>query len=96
MPTASAKSFDLKSSLLHAFAVNEAMNQHLLEHIDEAAWRADPPGERGRTIAAMAAHMHNVRLMLLKMSKGAVKIPAKLDRARNTRAQTRVALAATP
>src|SRR5262245_4107418 len=34
-------------SLLHAFATNERINQFLLENLDEAAWRADPPGGRG-------------------------------------------------
>jgi hypothetical protein len=36
-----------------------------------AAWNAEPPGGKGRTIAAIAAHMHNVRHMwLVAAAKG--------------------------
>ena len=47
--------------------------------------------KRRRTIAAMFAHMHNVRVMWLKASK-AEEIPAQLDRATVTPAQALRAL----
>ena len=55
--------FELKQALLEAYAVNEEMNQMLLAAIDERAWRADPPTGKGRPIAAIFAHIHNVRHM---------------------------------
>ena len=58
MPKPSAL-FDLKRSLLESYAVNERINQYLLENLSDAAWNAEPPGGKGRTIAAIAAHMHN-------------------------------------
>ena len=44
-----------------------------------AAWTAKPPEGKGRTVAAIVAHMHNVRVMWLKAAK-AEEIPAQLDR----------------
>ena len=60
--------------------MNEQMNQHLLEHLDKRAWRAEPPSGNGRTIAAIFAHMHHVRRMWLVVSAKGARIPAKLDR----------------
>ena len=72
---------DLKQSLLEAYAVNERLNQYLLENLDDAAWNAEPPGGKGRIIAAMAAHMHNVRHMWLAVAAKGKPLPDKLDRA---------------
>ena len=84
---------DSGESLLRAFATNERMNQFLLENLDEAAWRADPPGGKGRTIAAIVAHIHNVRHMWLTVSAKGTKIPDKVDRDKVTVPQARRALA---
>src|SRR5579872_4010078 len=70
--------FDLKSSILSAFAINDRINRYLIENIAEEAWSAKPPEGKGRTIAAIAAHIHNVRLMWLK-AIGATTLPAKID-----------------
>jgi uncharacterized damage-inducible protein DinB len=59
------RAFDLKQALIEAYAVNERMNQYLLENVDDRAWRAAPPGGKGRTIAEIFAHIHNVRHMWL-------------------------------
>jgi uncharacterized damage-inducible protein DinB len=74
-----AKPFDLKQALLEAYAVNERMNQHLLENLDDRAWRAAPPGGKGRPIAAIVAHIHNVRHMWLVVSAKGIKVPPGLD-----------------
>jgi hypothetical protein len=59
---------DLCQVLVESYAVNERMNQIILEHLDPAAWRAKLPGSRGRTIAAIFAHVHNVRRKWLRLS----------------------------
>lgn len=79
MPKAAAGPlFDLAESLITAFAINNRVDQYLIENIPDEAWSAKPPQGKGRTIAAIAAHIHNVRLMWLKAA-GAAKLPAKLD-----------------
>jgi uncharacterized damage-inducible protein DinB len=90
---AKGKAFDLKRALVEAYAVNERMNQYLLESLDDRAWRAVPPGGKGRTIAAIAAHIHNVRHMWLAVSAKDMKAPDKLDRDKCTRSQVKAALA---
>jgi len=90
---AQAQALDLKQALLEAYAVNERINQYLLEHLDDAAWNAAPPGGKGRTIAAIAAHMHNVRHMWLVAAAKGKPLPDKLDRATVTRKAAMQALA---
>jgi uncharacterized damage-inducible protein DinB len=83
---------DFRRSLVETYAVNDRMNQLVLEHLDPRAWRAKPPGRNARTIAAIFAHMHNVRRKWLRLSAPHLKLPAQLDRTRSTPAQTRAAL----
>ena len=68
------------------------MNQIVLEHLDPAAWRAQLPGSKGRTIAAIVVHVHNMRRKWLRLSAPHLKLPAPLDRARCTQKQARAAL----
>lgn len=82
-----------KKALLEAYAVNEQQNQVLLASLDERAWRADPPTGKGRPIAAIFAHIHNVRHMWLEVSAKGTKIPPKLNRDTCTRKQAAAALA---
>ncbi|HVM43967.1 MAG TPA: DinB family protein [Gemmatimonadales bacterium] len=94
MPAASRPAeLDLGSALLSALATSERINQYLLDGLPEAAWRAETPGE-GRSIAAVVSHLHNTRLMWLKVAAKGAKIPAQLDRLKVTRAQASKALAA--
>ena len=74
-------SSDLRQVLLETYAVNDAMNQLILAHLDPRAWRAQPPGANrgGRTIAALFAHLHNCRVRWLKNSAPHLKRPAPLD-----------------
>lgn len=53
---------DFHKVLLETYTINERMNQVSLEHLDPRAWRAKPSGRNGRTIAAIFAHVHNIRL----------------------------------
>jgi uncharacterized damage-inducible protein DinB len=84
---------DLKRSLLESYSVNERINQYLLENLPDAAWNAEPPGGKGRTIAAIAAHMHNVRHMWLVAAAKGKPLPDKLDRATVTKKEAMRALA---
>ena len=54
---------------LRAFAIHNRIHLYLLDNLDRDAWFLTPPGGKGRTLAAIAAHIHNVRLMWLKAAK---------------------------
>ena len=72
----------LRDDLLAIYAINDAMNQLLLAYLDPQAWRAKPPAPTrrdGRTIAAIFAHLHNVRLNWLRNSALHLKPPSPLD-----------------
>jgi len=77
----------LPAALLSAFATNNSINQYLIENIAPAVWKAKPAEGKGRTISAIVAHMHNVRVMWLKVSAKGSTIPPQLDRASVTPAQ---------
>ena len=74
------------------FAANERMNQMLLDHLDPAVWRAQPPG-KARTIAAIFTHMHNVRAKWVRLTAPHLKVPPQLNRPRCTQRQARAGLA---
>ncbi|HST12554.1 MAG TPA: DinB family protein [Terriglobales bacterium] len=84
---------DFPQSMLETYAVNDRMNQMVLEHLDPRAWRAQLPGGKGRTIAAIFAHVHNIRCKWLRLSAPHLKAPRRLDRSRCTQVQARRALA---
>ena len=71
---------NVSEALLTSFTTNDRINRYLIEGIDEQAWRAEPPNKKGRTIAAIVAHMHNVRVMWLKSAAQGSEIPEQLDR----------------
>jgi uncharacterized damage-inducible protein DinB len=94
MPRKSAlPNTDCGQALFEAFAVNERINQFVLEHLDPRAWQAKHAGHNLRTIAAIFTHMHNVRIKWLRLSAPHLKLPAQLSRARCTQKQARAALA---
>jgi uncharacterized damage-inducible protein DinB len=92
--SASAPAPDLRQGMQATHAVNDCLNQLLLEHLDPRAWRAQLPGNNGRTIAAIFAHIHNIRCKWLRLSASHLKLPARLDRTRCTQKQAAKALAA--
>lgn len=77
--------FDVKRSPLRAFAIDERANQKLLEGISDAAWRTPRPGGKGRTIAGIASHIHNVRSMSLAAADKSANLPAKLESGKASR-----------
>jgi uncharacterized damage-inducible protein DinB len=90
MPKKATAPFVLAEALLSAFDTNDRINHYLLESLPIEAWRAEPPGKKGRDVAGVVAHMHNVRVMWLKATKG--RIPEQLDRFTVTPAQAKKAL----
>lgn len=84
---------DFRQALLEAYAVNDRMNQLVLEHLDPRAWHAKPFSGGVRTIAALFTHMHNIRRKWLRLSAPDIKLPPQLDRGHCTQQQARKALA---
>lgn len=74
-----AAPFQLVPALLQAYATNDRINQYLLDHLPEQAWRTPPVGGKGRDIASIVVHMHSVRLMWLKAAGYAGALPSKLE-----------------
>ncbi len=91
--SATIRAFDPIAAMLAAFDTNQQMNELLLQNVAAEAWGVEPPQppskddkkakKQGRTIAAIAAHMHNVRLMWLKAVKYP-DLPEKADPAKLT------------
>ncbi len=77
---------------VQTFAVNDRMNQVLIEHLDPAVWTAKPPGNV-RTIAAIFTHVHNVRTKWIRLTAPHLKVPAQLNRSRCTPGDASAALA---
>ncbi|AXC11668.1 hypothetical protein ACPOL_2344 [Acidisarcina polymorpha] len=65
--------------LVRAFDIHSRITIYLIENLDPAAWRAEPPGGKGRNIAALAAHIHTVHGMWLKAS-GSTELPIPLNK----------------
>ena len=86
----------LARSAVRTFAVNDRINQLLIEHLDPAAWKAKPPSKPPgslRTIAAIFTHMHNVRTKWIRLTAPHLQVPPQLNRAHCTPQQARAALA---
>jgi uncharacterized damage-inducible protein DinB len=92
MPKTATTAFSLPQALLTSFDTNDRINQYMIENLPVEAWRAEPPQGKGRTIAAIVAHLHNVRVMWLKAAAKGSKIPEQLDRTSVTPAQATKAL----
>ena len=90
---APASAPDLRPGMQEAFAVNECMNQLVLEYLDRRVWRAQLSGSAGRTIAAIFSHVHNIRCKWLRLSAPHLKFPPQLNRVCCTQKQAKHALA---
>jgi uncharacterized damage-inducible protein DinB len=76
----STKPFVASAGLVNAFEISDRINHYMIDNLPAEAWRAEPPDGKGREIAAIVAHMHNVRVMWLKAAAKDGKIPDQLDR----------------
>src|SRR6185436_12675919 len=88
---ARGRPLEVERELLEEFERNGLVNAYLVSVLPDALWRTPPPGGRGRTIAAIVAHMQSVRRTFARMG-GARPGPPSLDRLTCTRAQAQRAL----
>jgi len=86
---AKVRTFDSHHAIVQAWTINDEITRSLADHIDPTIWDAAPP--KGRSIAAIFAHIHNVRGMWLKAS-GAPDVPEKLEGRTCTQPEVREAL----
>jgi uncharacterized damage-inducible protein DinB len=70
--------FVLMKSLLQGFDINDRINHFMLQNVAPDVWRASPPSGKGRTIAEIAGHIHNARIMWLKAVNYS-NLPSKLE-----------------
>ena len=70
---------EVELELLEAFKRSGAVTAYLVTRLPAAIWRAAPPAGRGRTIAAIVAHMQGVRRTFARMG-GAQPGPPSLDK----------------
>jgi uncharacterized damage-inducible protein DinB len=76
--------FDLVEALLSSYDTNDRINHYLIRAVPAEAWRLKPANGKGRDIASIFTHMHNVRLMWLKSAGKTKTMPAKLEAAEAT------------
>src|SRR5260221_14056304 len=88
---AKGRPLDVEQELVDAFRQCGLVNEYLVGVLPDAVWRAPRPGGRGRSIAAIVAHMQGVRRTFARMG-GARPGPLSLDRHQVTRTQARRAL----
>src|SRR5262245_11107328 len=81
---------EVEQELLEAFRRSGRVSEYLVRVLPARIWRAAPPAGRGRSIAAIVAHMQGVRRTFARMG-GAPPAPP-LDRRTVTQAQARRAL----
>jgi uncharacterized damage-inducible protein DinB len=82
-------------SAARIFVANDRLNQMLIEHLDPASWKANPPAQpsgKVRNIAAIFSHVHNVRCKWIRLTAPHLKVPPQLNRAHCTTRQASAAL----
>jgi uncharacterized damage-inducible protein DinB len=72
--------YDVVDALIESFATSNRISAFLLNNLSEDSWHAAPPLGKGRSIAAIACHMHNARVLWLESFGKKSKLPKKLDR----------------
>src|SRR5579859_1184743 len=85
---------DLRASLLAAWRTNKRVTSELIRSLPSRLWDLTPPGAPGRSVRAIAAHLHNARCMWLKTlgREHGIKTPARVDHRRVTQRQLIAAL----
>jgi len=91
-PGGKAPSLDFRNAFLETFAICQKANQLMVGNMPGAAWPTAPPSGKGRTIADMAAHIQQVRLLWLSAADKSAKPLAKLQPEKAARAEVQAAL----
>lgn len=81
----------VEEELLEAFRKNGLVTEYLVAVVPRRLWKENPPGDRGRTIAAIVAHIQSVRRTFARLG-GAEPGPPSLDRLTVTPAQAKTAI----
>ncbi len=82
----------LIAELMATWRINERIDQYLIDNISDEGWNARSPGGKGRNIAAIFAHIHNVRLMWVKAAAKGAPPPDKAEGKELNRADAKRAL----
>ena len=82
---------EVDHELIEAFRRSGMASAYLARVLPAAIWRSTPPGGRGRSIAAIIAHMQGVRRTFARMGGARPGAPA-LDKMRVTPAEAARAL----
>jgi uncharacterized damage-inducible protein DinB len=82
---------DVSAELIEGFVHCGRVTEYLVGILSPEIWRAKPPAGRGRTIAAIVAHIQSVRRTFARMG-GARPNPPSLDRLRCTPAEAQGAI----
>jgi uncharacterized damage-inducible protein DinB len=88
---AKGRPLEVEHELVEAFTQNGLVTEYLVKILPTDLWRLDPPSGRGRSIAAIVAHMQSVRRTFARMG-GARPGPPSLDRNASTPLQAQKAL----
>ncbi len=88
---AKGRPLELERELLEAFRQSGLATEYLVKVLPRAQWRTAPPSGRGRSMAAIVAHIQSVRRTFARMG-GVRPGPPSLDRNRSTPVQARRAL----
>jgi uncharacterized damage-inducible protein DinB len=88
---ARGRPLEVEQELLEAFTRSGRVNEYLVSVLPARIWRTVPPAGRGRSIAAIVAHMQGVRRTFARMG-GARPGPPSLNRQTVTPAEARRAL----
>jgi uncharacterized damage-inducible protein DinB len=67
--------------LIDAWRTNHRVTAYLIENIPPELWSKNVPGSTRRTVRSIAAHIHNVRCMWIKMigARHGVAVPRTVD-----------------
>lgn len=68
-------------SLIDAWRTNNRVTVYLIENLPAELWSQNVPGSPRRTVRSIAAHIHNVRCMWIKMigARHGVSVPKPVD-----------------
>src|SRR5262245_36570284 len=80
---AKRRPLDVEQELVEAFRQSGLVNEYLVNILPAGLWRVNPPSGRGRSIAAIVAHMQSARRMFARMG-GVRPGPPSLDRQTST------------